>query len=121
MHCSVRTVISATNKEYYYRIELVKTSTKDIYTEMIEYADLIEVNKALNILISEAPNDAKTQPDFLKSQYVTKDGFSIGYDIKKSKVSWFIGVDGEYTLLSNLDATVSAFKEAQAKIEEISK
>ena len=88
---------------------------------MIEYADLIEVNKALNILISEAPNDAKTQPDFLKSQYVTKDGFSIGYDIKKSKVSWFIGVDGEYTLLSNLDATVSAFKEAQAKIEEISK
>ena len=60
---------------------------------MIEYSDLVEVNKAFEKMFKEVDSDCALNPDYLENKYITEDGFEIGYYIKKGKPNWFIDSD----------------------------
>jgi len=87
---------------------------------MIEYSDIVEVNKALEKLFSEFEADKETKPYYLKNTYKTVDGFEIGYYIKNKSVHWIVVLEwtDEEIDVSPTDL-IKAFKDAQAKIEEL--
>ena len=89
---------------------------------MIEYSDLVEINKALDKLCASVETDIAANPDYLENKFRTVDGFEVGYYINKAKASWFMKLE-RYTsstvFVKNQETLVDAFKNAQAKIEEL--
>lgn len=92
---------------------------------MIEYSDLVEINKAIKKIFSEEKSDKETKPYNLVNEFVTDDGFVIGYTMQKKygsvAVERFIELEryGGRILPDDFDKVIEAFKEAQAKIEEL--
>ena len=115
---SIRTVISASNA-HFYRIE----STSNDGIAMIEYSDLVEINKALNKLCADAELDIAANPEYLENKFRTIDGFEVGYYIEKKKANWWMRLEWFNHSLSikneNLSTVVDAFKNAQERIEEL--
>ena len=107
---------------YFYRIEETETSRSVDHIAMIEYSDLVEMNKALLKLASEVDSDCAENPDYLENKFRTTDGFEVGYFISKGKVSWFLKLE-RYTsstvFIRSKEALVKAFQDAQGKIEEL--
>ena len=90
---------------------------------MIEYSDLVEINKALDKLRSEQEADKEKKTDYLLNAFVTPDGFRVGYYIKKKSPQWFIelGRFDKTTSIDKPEPMIDIFKQAQAKIEELKK
>lgn len=86
----VRTFFGQTKNHYY--LILAKRELGGSYEAMIEYSDLIELNKAFDRLLSEVDEDVKlkTEYNYLENKYITKDIFKIGYYIEKKKAKWFV-------------------------------
>lgn len=63
----VRIFLGTERNAYFYRIERAATSSRPSYVAMIEYSDLVEVNKALEILKKEVAKDIETKPDYLEN------------------------------------------------------
>ena len=57
---------------------------------IIEYSDLINVNKELERLIKEVDIDISQNPDYIENKYISNDGFVIGYYIEGKKSKWFM-------------------------------
>ena len=90
---------------------------------MIEYNDLVEINRALTRLVSEVDTDIADNPDYLENKFKTVDGFEIGYYVSKGKTdNWYIRLErySESTVfIKNKEVLVEAFFNAQKKIEEL--
>lgn len=115
-------VMKANPNFYFYRIEEAETSRSVAHIAMIEYSDLVEINKALVKLISEVESDIATNPDYLENKFRTTDGFEVGYYISKGSAHWFLKLE-RYTsstvFIKNQEVLVEAFTNAQKKIEEL--
>lgn len=117
----IRKLNSGDIKRFFYQIE--KSKKYGNTTASIEYTDLLEVIKALNILKSEVNNDITENPDYLENKFITEDGFQVGYYVSNGKVSWYLKLekyDSDSTLfIKDLASIELSFKEAKNKIEEL--
>lgn len=122
LEAGVRTIIGSQNNAYFYRIEEAETSRSTSHIAMIEYSDLVEINKALNKLLSEVDSDIQSNPDYLENKFVTEDGFQVGYYVSKGKASWYMKLErysSSTVFVKNAEVVTSALKDAQSKIEEL--
>lgn len=122
LETSIRTIMGGNTNAYFYRIEEPETHSRLSHIAMIEYSDLIETNKALDKLCASVDADIAANPDYLENKFRTIDGFEIGYYISKGKASWFMKLERysqSTVFVKNQQTLVDAFKNAQAKIEEL--
>ena len=107
---------------YFYRIEEPETNRSVAHIAMIEYSDLVEINKALAKLVTEADTDCSANPDYLENRFVTNDGFEIGYYVSKGKASWYMKLErysSSTVFVKNAESLTTNFQDAQKKIEEL--
>ena len=121
LETSIRTVLGEQGNEYFYRIEKPETTTTNEKIAMIEYSDLVEINKALTKLLSQVDADCESNPDYLENRFITEDGFRIGYYVDKGKANWFIRLEryGKSTVFIKKEVLAENFPAAQKKIEEL--
>lgn len=124
LESGIRTIKGvSSNSSYFYRIEEPQTSLNISHIAMIEYNDLVEINRALTRLVSEVDTDIADNPDYLENKFKTVDGFEIGYYVSKGKTdNWYIRLErySESTVfIKNKEVLVEAFFNAQKKIEEL--
>ena len=93
LETSVRTLMGEQTNSYFYRIEEPETSRSISHIAMIEYSDLVEINKALTKLVAEVETDCAANPDYLENRFITNDGFQIGYYVSKGKASWYLKLE----------------------------
>lgn len=124
LKASVRLVMG--DQEFFFlRIEKPETSSSIARIAMIEYSDLVEINKALATLSAAIEDDLEAKPDYLENEFVTEDNFIIGYYISYNKTNvinkahWFIKIDGGYAYLRNTEEVLKVFSDAQRKAEEL--
>ena len=89
---------------------------------MIEYSDLVEINKALVTLSASVDSDLQANPDYLENKFRTEDGLEVGYYISNGKANWFIKLErysNSTVFPKNQDEIINSFSEAQTKIEEL--
>lgn len=92
---------------------------------MIEYSDLVEINKALATLSAAIEDVLEAKPDYLENEFVTEDNYIIGYYILYNKTNvinkahLFIKIDGRYAYLRNTEEVLKVFSDAQRKAEEL--
>lgn len=117
----VRTFWGQTRNHYY--VILTKSNYPVTYRAMIEYSDLLELNKAFARLLSEVDEDVnlRTEYDYLKNKYVTNDNFKLGYYIEKKKAKWFVKFDPKTDTfkISYQEDLYKLLKKAQDRIEKI--
>ena len=117
----IRKINNGVNSAFFYQIE--KQGKYSTSTASIEYADLLEVLKALKVLKSEVDKDIASNPDYLENKFVTVDGFQVGYYVSGGKASWYIKLEkygSDNTLfIDNGETIESAFTEAKNKIDEL--
>ncbi len=121
LETGIRSLKSGSNA-YFYRLEKAETSSSIAKIAMIEYSDLVEINKALEKLSSEVDSDIATNPDYLENKFRTVDGFVVGYYISKGEVQWYLKLErysSSTVFVKNQDIVIEAFKNAQTKIEEL--
>ena len=122
VQASVRTVMGENENHYFYRIEEAETSRSIAHIAMIEYSDLVEINKALTKLVSEVESDCAANPDYLENRFITEDGFQIGYYVSKGKASWYLKLErykSSTVFIKNAEVLTTNFPDAQRKIEEL--
>ena len=91
---------------------------------MVEYSDLVEINKALAVLSTEVDTDVVANPDYLENKFKTVDGFEVGYYVSKGNAHWFLKLDSysrSTVFVKDKSLIIDAFLNAQAKIEELKK
>ena len=121
LETGIRTLKSGTNA-YFYRLEKAETSSSVAKIAMIEYSDLVEINKALVKLSSEVESDIAANPDYLENKFRTVDGFEVGYYVSKGEANWFMKLErysSSTVFIKHQSFVIDAFKNAQAKIEEL--
>ena len=123
LESGIRTIKGGSSNSYFYRIEEAETSLNIAHIAMIEYSDLVEINRALTRLISEVDTDIAKNPDYLENKFKTVDGFEIGYYVSKGQTdNWYIKLERyskSTVFIKNKDVLVEAFSNAQKKIEEL--
>ena len=123
LETGIRTLKSGTNA-YFYRLEKAETSTSSSKIAMVEYSDLVEINKALAVLSAEVDADIVANPDYLENKFKTVDGFEVGYYVSKGNAHWFLKLDSysrSTVFVKDKSLIIDAFSNAQAKIEELKK
>jgi len=116
----VRKFSVGSDTKYFYQLSFeAKYGTK---TASIEYSDLVEILKAVEVLITNAANDKISATDYLESKFVT-DGFEIGYYISESELKWYMdlekyGSEG-VVFLSDISLIKQAMISGQEKIEKL--
>lgn len=118
----IRTIMGGNTNAYFYRIEEPETYQSVSHIAMIEYSDLVEINKALDKLCASVDTDIAANPDYLENKFRTVDGFEVGYYISNGKASWFMKLESyssSTVFVKNQETLVEAFKNAQVKIEEL--
>lgn len=122
LETGIRTIIRQPESAYFYRIEEPETQRSISHIAMIEYSDLVEINKAITRLTAEVDNDCQSNPDYLENKFRTEDGFEVGYYVSKGKASWFLKLErysSSTVFIKNKEELVTAFSNAQHKIEEL--
>ena len=113
-------IIKGDSDAYFYRLEKAASSSSLSQIAMIEYSDLVEINKALIKLASEVDNDVASNPDYLENKFKTVDGFEVGYYVSNGKAHWFLKLERysrNTVFVKNQEDLIEAFKNAQSKIE----
>lgn len=111
-------IVKSDDNAYFYRLE--KRETGEI--AMIEYSDLVEINKALIKLASEVDSDIAANPDYLENKFRTVDGFEVGYFVSKEIARWYLKLDAysnSTAFVRSQTVLIDAFQHAQAQIEEL--
>lgn len=122
LETSVRTLMGEQANAYFYRLEEPETSRSNAHIAMIEYSDLVEINKALAKLCTEVDTDCAANPDYLENKFITNDGFEIGYYVSKGMASWYIKLErysNSSVFIKNAETLTENFSNAQKKIEEL--
>lgn len=123
LETGIRTLKSGTNA-YFYRLEKAETSSSNAKIAMVEYSDLVEINKALAVLSAEVDSDVASNPDYLENKFKTVDGFEVGYYVSKGEAQWFLKLERysrSTVFVKDQSLIIDAFANAQAKIEELKK
>lgn len=110
------------SNSYFYRIEESETSRSTSHIAMIEYSDLVKINKALAKLVAEVDADCSANPDYLENRFVTNVGCQIGYYVSKGKASWYMNLErysNSTVFIKNAESLITNFQAAQKKIEEL--
>ncbi|MDO4951202.1 MAG: hypothetical protein Q4E49_03995 [Bacteroidales bacterium] len=118
---SIRMVMGEENNFYFYRIEEGATSSSVAHIAMIEYSDLVEINKALIKLVGEVEADCAANPDYLENRFITEDGFQIGYYVSKGKASWYLKLErysNSTVFIKNAEALTRRVKSLKRQIKE---
>lgn len=118
----VRTFFGDQKNDYYYRIEEPMEPRSLTHIAMIEYSDLVEINKALTRIAAQVDTDIQSNPDYLENKFVTDDGFKVGYYISKGKARWFVTFEqysSNTAFIKDQENLINSFKDAQTKIEEL--
>lgn len=121
LRASIRLVMGDKDS-FFYRIEKPETSSSISRIAMIEYSDLVEINKALVTLSASVDSDLQANPDYLENKFRTEDGLEVGYYISNGKANWFIKLErysNSTVFPKNQDEIINSFSEAQTKIEEL--
>ncbi|MDR0660706.1 MAG: hypothetical protein LBG19_07885 [Prevotellaceae bacterium] len=117
----IRKVESGNAKAFFYQIE--KEGKYSSTTASIEHSDLVEVLKAIKVLIDAVDTDIAANPDYMENKFVTVDGFQVGYYISKGKASWYLKLTkygSDNTLfMSDGDSIEQAFTDAKNKIDSL--
>ena len=117
----IRKINSGSSNLYFYQI--VNKGKYSNSTASIEYADLLEVIKALKTLKLEADKDIASNPDYLENRFITIDGFEVGYYVSKGKSNWYVKLEkygSDNTIFVNdSQALETAFNEAKAKMDQL--
>jgi hypothetical protein len=117
----VRKITSGGETKYFYQISNEgKYGTK---TASIAYEDLIEMQKALASLESQASSDSNTSSDYIENKFVTDDGFQVGYYVSKGKLNWYMMLEkygnGNTIFMKDASTIKQAFSAAKAKMDEL--
>lgn len=119
----IRKIISGPEARFFYQIENQGKYSSN--TASIDYADLLEVIKAIKSLKADVDKDIALNPDYLENKFTTTDGFQVGYYISKGKASWYLRLEkygSDNTIfVKDGDGIETAFTEAKTKIEELKK
>lgn len=122
----IRTVIINNKKGYF--LSILHKDEAGKLEAMIEYSDLVKLNKALKDLTEEVSNDTVTECDYIENKYVTIDGFNIGYYLNKGakgRLTWFIQLRWNSDVYSlnerHLDKFTKTFEDAQRKVESLAR
>lgn len=103
--------------------QIVKEGRYGNTTASIEYSDLLEVLKALQVLKENVAADVSANPDYMENKFTTVDGFQIGYYVSKGKATWYIKLEkygSDNTLyLKNVDVIEAAFNLGKQKTEDV--
>ena len=121
LETGIRIIKSGTDA-YFFRLEKPETSSSVARIAMIEYSDLVEINKALEKLSSDVQDDIAAKPDYLENKFRTVDGFEVGYYVSDEEAHWFMKLErysSSTVFIKRQDVVIDAFKAAQAKIEEL--
>ena len=121
LQTGIRTIKSG-NNIYFYRLEKSETSSSTAKIAMIEYSDLVEINKALAKLASEVDADIASNSDYLENKFRSVDGFEVGYYVSKGDAHWYLKLErysSSTVFIKDQASIIEAFKEAQTKIEEL--
>lgn len=114
----VRKFIVGADIKYFYQLsKKTKFGTK---TASIEYSDLLEILKVMELLMTNALADRATSIEYLESKFVA-DGFEIGYYKSKSDLKWYMdlakyGTAGQ-VFFSNVADVKNSMTAAKDKIE----
>ena len=130
IYTCIRKVYGKPNRYFYVLSDNIKSFQSPLKKgsmAFIEYSDLIEVNKALDKMSSEAKTDHESKPYNLVNMFCTVDNFCIGYrtGVKTAEfdasLSYFIQLEKYqgYYKISKEEKMIEIFKTAQAKIEEL--
>lgn len=122
LETSIRTIMGEKENIYFYRIEEEETQRTNAHIAMIEYSDLVEINKALTKLISEVDADCSAKPDYLENRFITEDGFQIGYYVSKGKANWYLKLErykSSTVFIKDASSLANNFLSAQEKIKEL--
>lgn len=111
----IRTYFGDSKNSYFYIVEEYEKNTV-IKRAAIEYSDLLEVIRAINQISTEEENDCKSNPEYLRNQFITIDGVSVGYYVRDKKSNWFISDDGTFWV-KNFNELSKSLNEAKEKIE----
>lgn len=119
----IRTIMRGSENAYFYMLE--KPTLGAPHVAMIEYSDLVEINKAVSRLVADVDADVAANPDYLVNKFVTSDGFEVGYYVSKQNAHWYLKLERDpsstVSLKSQQDVVdiFEAFETAQRKIEEL--
>ncbi|WP_041257374.1 hypothetical protein [Fibrella aestuarina] len=107
---------------YFYQIEKESKYTTSVAS--IEYADLLEVIKAIASLKSEVDKDVASKSDYLENKFTTVDGFQVGYYVGADGApKWYLKLSrygSDQTLfVDGLSTIETAFDGAKAKIDSV--
>lgn len=97
---------------------LMITVGREKATEVVAYDDLVKMIDAVKRLKQQSVKDSIAGRT-LKCYYVTDDGFQIGYNIKKDKVSWYFSVDGDERKFSKDFDFEQALAEVKNKMDAL--
>ncbi|WP_300491506.1 hypothetical protein [Flavobacterium sp.] len=115
----IRKISNGAASAYFFQI--VKSNS----IASIEYSDLIELLKALQVLKNEINSDITSNPDYLDNTFTTTDGFQMGYFCSGGKTSWYLKLDksgSDNTLfISDSEVIETSFTEAKNKMAELKK
>ena len=108
---------------YFYKLSR-KISFVGEFSTYIWYKDVDEIIKAIHKLQESIDKDCEKSPEYLTNSYITRDGFEIGYSVKKKgkkvKAKWYMKWREIRPVLEiQIDKILAAFKTAQVQIGEI--
>ena len=83
MDSNIKKVINNSEISYFYQ---VKTASQ----AFIEYSDLLEIIKVIEVMRSESDKDLLLLPEYLENKFTTNENVQVGYYIENNKVSWAI-------------------------------
>ncbi len=113
--------IAGATSGFFYQIEKHGQYSKSVAS--IEYADLLEVIKAIKSLKEQVEQDIAGNPDYLENKFVTDDGFAVGYYVDKGKAKWYLQLEkygSDNTIyISDINTIETAFGSAKTKIDEL--
>ena len=119
----IRRISNGSNSAYFYQIE--KSGKYSNNVASIEYNDLLEVIKALQVLKQDVDKDISLNPDYMENKFVTVDGFQVGYYVSGGKATWYSKLEkygSDATIFIDSGETLlNSFTEAKNKIDELKK
>ncbi|WP_242156370.1 hypothetical protein [Aestuariivivens sediminis] len=87
----IRKVNSGSLESYFYQI--IKPGKYSNSTASIEYSDLLELIKAIEVLENNESEDVISNPDYLENKFITEDGFQLGYYVNNGKSKWYLKLE----------------------------
>jgi hypothetical protein len=119
----IREVKSGSLNTYF--LQIIKVGKFGNTVASIEYADLLELIKALSTLKADAEKDLAINPEFIEKKFISVDGFHIGYYIRKGSMTWYLKLEkygSDNTLIiDNGEKIEKVFNDAKTKIDELNK